>query len=144
MGRGIRSVISELLQVNGTDPAANVEVSHTVPAGKQWELLAVSVVLDQGLTQTPQPILVIDDGTDVIFEMFGASAAQAASTTCRYNWAPNLPLSALIGSGANVHAVAPLPSGLVLSEGFRIRTSTLGIGANSNYGAPSLYVVQYG
>lgn len=144
MVRGVRSSISELAQINGTDPAANTEVSVTVPAGRQWELLTVSIVLAQGLTQTPQPLLVIDDGADVIFEMFGSSAAQAASTTCRYTWAPGLGLTGQVGTGVNVHSVAALPDGLLLSEGFRIRTSTLGIGANSDYGAPSLYVVQYG
>jgi len=133
----------QLLQVNGTDVAANTEISETVPAGKHWELIAVSVALVQGATQTPQPILVLDDGTDVVFESFGSSAAQAASTTCRYTWAPGNPLTGLIGTGTNVHSVAPLPAGLRLPPGYRIRTVTLGIGANSNYGVPSLLVVEW-
>jgi hypothetical protein len=138
------STLADIRQVNGTNPAVNTEISESVPDGKHWELAAVSIVLVQGITQTPQPLLVIDDGTDVIFEMFGSSAAQAASTTCRYNWAPDLPLTGQIGTGANVHSVAPLPAGLILEPGYRIRTSTLGIGANSDYGAPSLFVVEYG
>lgn len=143
--RGVTSSLSQLFQQNGSDPAAGAEFSVTVPAGKTWELLAVSVQLVQGLTQTPQPILVIDDGgADVVYEAFGASAAQAASTTARYNWAPGLGLSALVGTTPNIHATAPLPSGLLLPEGFRISSATLGIGANTNYGAPGLLVVQYG
>lgn len=129
--------------VVGTNPAANTEVSETVPAGQTWQLLAVSVALVQGLTQTPQPILQIDDGTTVLFESFGASAAQAASTTCRYTWAAGNTVSALIGATTNVHAVAPLPEGLVLAAGSRIKTVTVGIGANSDYGAPALYVVKF-
>lgn len=144
MPKGVPSSLTELVQFNGTNPIAGAEVSETVPAGKFWELTAVSLVLAQGLTQTPQPILVIDDGTDVIYESFGASAAQAASTTCRYNWAPGLALSGLIGSGVNIHAVAPLPTCLILGPGYRIRTSTLGIGAATDFSAPSLHVVQYG
>lgn len=130
-------------EVTGTDPAANTEISETVPTGKAWELLSVRVDLVQGATQTPQPVLLIDDGTDVVFAGFGSSAAQGASTTCRYTWAPDLALTAQIGTGANVHAHAGLPSGFVLPAGFRVRTSTLGIGANSNYGAPSIFVVEY-
>jgi hypothetical protein len=126
----------------GADPAAGGEVSITVPAGVRWALLSVSVALVQGATQTPQPILVIDDGTDVLFESFGSSAAQAVSTTCRYTWAPNFPLSGQVGATTNVHSVAPLVPGLVLPAGYRIRTSTLGIGANSDYGVPALMIVE--
>jgi hypothetical protein len=141
---GVPSALSVALQFNGTDRAAGVEVSETVPTGKTWQLLAVSVALVQGITQTPQPILVLDDGTDVIGEFFGSSAAQAVSTTCRYTWAPGLTLSGQVGSAAAVHSNAPIPYGLILPPGYRIRTSTLGIGANSDYGVPSLYVVEYG
>ena len=145
MPAGITSTLSALLQLNGPDPAANAEITaQVVPAGKSWQLLSVSVALVQGITQTPQPILVIDDGSDVIFESFGASAAQGASTTCRYTWAPDLPLTAPIGTTTNVHATAPIPAGLVLGQGYRIRTVTLGIGANTDYGAPSFHVVEYG
>jgi hypothetical protein len=126
--------------VLGTNPAANAELAETVPAGSRWKLLAVSVALVQGATQTPQPILVIDDGTNVIFEGFGSSAAQAVSTTCRYTWAPGLTLTAQIGATTNVHSTASLPEGLILPAGYRIRTVTVGIGANSDYGAPTLLV----
>lgn len=145
MARGVASAVSTLRLVTGADPAAGAEgISEAVPAGKWWELIAVSVSLVQGLTQTPQPVLVIDDGTTTLAEFFGASAAQAASTTCRYTWGADLPLGAIVGAGANGRATAPLPGGLVLPSGYRVRTSTLGIGANSNYGVPTLYVVEYG
>ena len=134
---------SVLKAVAGTNPAANNELSDTVPAGKAWLLMSVSVALVQGATQTPQPILVIDDGTTVVYESFGASAAQAASTTCRYNWAPGLTLTGLIGATTNVHATAPLPAGLILPAGYRIKTTTIGLGANSDFGAPEFLVVEY-
>ena len=131
------------VQKNGTNPAANTEFSETVPTGRAWRVYAVSVSLVQGATQTPQPILIIDDGTDVVFESFGSSAAQAVSTTCRYTWAPNLTLSGQVGATTNVHSTAPLPAGMVMLAGWKIRTSTLGIGANTDYAAPSLYVAEY-
>lgn len=130
----------DIKQINGADPAANAEFSESIPAGKIWELLAVSVSLVQGATQTPQPTLIIDDGADVVFQGYGASSAQNASVTARYTWAKDLPLGA---AGALTIVTAPLPSGLFLPAGWRIRTSTIGIGANTNYGAPSLYVVEY-
>lgn len=140
---GVFAARATILRIAGTDPAANTELSETVPAGKSWHLLSVTVALVQGLTQTPRPILVLDDGTTTVFESFGASAAQAVSTTCRYTWAPGLTLSGVVGATTDVHANAPLPAGLVLPAGWRVRTSTTGLGANSNYGAPSLLVVEY-
>lgn len=141
--QGIAGSASALKLITGSDPAAGAEVSVTVPAGKYWGLQSLSVALVQGITDTPQPILVIDDGTNVTYEMFGSTTAQAVSTTCRYSWAPGNPLSGLIGTGANVHAVAPFPEDLILAPGFRIRTVTLGLTATGNYGAPSLYVAEY-
>lgn len=143
MPAGIPSGLAEKFQVNGTNQAANTEITETVPAGKWWHLVAFSVSLVQGITQTPQPFLVIDDGTDVILEIPGSSAAQAASTTCRYTWAPGLTLTGQIGVTTGVRSVAPLPSDLILAAGFRIKTATIGLGANSDYAAGSLYVIEY-
>jgi len=127
----------------GTNPAANAEVSETVPAGKSWVLLSVTVACVQGATQTPQPILVIDDGTNVIYESFGSTTVQAVSTTCQYTWSPGLTLTGQIGATTNVHSTAPLTEGLVLQAGYRVRTNTLGKGANTDFGAPALFIDEY-
>lgn len=128
--------------VLGTDPAANVEISETVPAAKAWELIAFTVVLVQGATQTPLPSLVIDDGTTAYLTVPGASAALNASVTSRFTWAQGQPLT---GGAALTINTAPLPPGvrLILPAGYRIKTSTSGIGANSNYGAPTLSIIEY-
>jgi hypothetical protein len=129
--------------VLGADPAAGAEFSVTVPAGEVWGLLGLSVLLVQGITQTPQPILLIDDGTTIIYASYGASAAQAVSTTARYTWGTDLAQpGALVGATPNIFAVAPLPENLILPGGWRVRSSTVGIGANSDYGAPALNVVK--
>jgi hypothetical protein len=127
----------------GTDVAANTEFSQTVTTGETWELVSVTVALVQGATQTPLPILVIDDGTNVLFESFGSTTVQAASTTTQYTWAPGLTLTGQVGATTNVHSTAPLPLGLVLGSGYRIRSSTIGIGANSNYGSPAILFRRY-
>jgi hypothetical protein len=131
-----------IVRIAGIDPAATNEITDTVPTGKVWRLKSVAITLVQGATQTPQPILVIDDGTNVIYECFGSSAAQAVSTTCFYVWAPGLALSAQIGATTNVHSTAPLPDNFDMLSGWRIRTNTLGKGANSDFGAASLYVFE--
>lgn len=128
----------------GTNPAANTEVTETVPAGKHWLLVSVSIPCAQGATQTPHPALIIDDGTNVIYEGYGSTAAQAVSTTCVYTWGVGLQLTGQVGTGANIRSLAPLPEGLLLGPGYRVRTSTVGIGANTDFGTPSLFVVEIG
>lgn len=138
---GIPALLKQTLtRADGSNPAANNEFSVTVPTGQYWLLQAVTVSLVQGLTQTPQPVLVVDDGTTAIFQGFGASSAQNSSVTTQYTWAPGNTLTA---GGAATVATAPLPAGLVLGPGYRIRSSTIGIGANSDYGAPGIFYVKF-
>lgn len=145
MADGVASNLSSTFSTITANPAANNEIAvTTVTAGKIWWLKSFSVSLVQGATQTPQPILIVDDGTNVVFESFGSSAAQGVSTTCRYTWAPNLPLTAQIGTTTNVHSTAPLPMYLLMKDGWRISTLTLGLGANSDYGVATICVVEYG
>lgn len=144
MPPGVASSLSNLKRVTGTDPGTNTECSDTVPAGKTWLLLSYSVLLVQGGANTPQPVLSIDDGTTVFFESAGSTTVQAISTSCRYTWAGGLQVSGQIGAGAAVHAVAGLPDSLYLGSGCRIRTVTANLSANTDYGAPSIYVVEYG
>ena len=135
-----RTTIVQPEAVAGSDVAANTEFSHTVPAGETWHLKAVSVALVQGATQTPQPILRISVGSVVVYEGYGCTTAQAISTTCRYTWAAGLPLTGLVGATTEVRAQAPLLADLVLPAGSVIESSTIGKGANSNYGAPAFLV----
>jgi len=135
---------ADVVVLTGTNPAANAEVSETVAAGKGYELLSISISCVQGITQTPQPILVLKDSTGaVIYESFGSTTAQAVSTTCQYTWAPGLTLSGQVGATTNVHATASLPQGLVLLPGYTITTNTIGIGANTDYAAPKLFVARF-
>jgi len=124
----------------GTNQAANTEVTETVPTGKLWLLQSVNVTLVQGATQTPLPNLVITDGTNTLFTFPGLSSAMNASVTCALKWGQYLTLSA---GGANTSATAPIPGFLYLPEGFKITTVTTGIGANSDYGAPIITVIEY-
>jgi hypothetical protein len=143
MTEGISSSLSTYRSIVGTDPAVNVEVSEVCPAEKQWRLVSVSVVLVQGLTQEPQPILQIDDGTNIVYEALGAATKQGASTTQRYTWGVALTV-ATVGATPNIHSTAPLPEHLVLSPGWHIKTTTVGKGAATDYGAPSLYLIEHG
>jgi hypothetical protein len=132
--------------VTVANPSANTEWSIAVPSGKYWLVKSVTAQLVQGATQTPQPVLVIDDGTNIFAEGVGAASAQAISTTCTYTWAGGMVQSGIQGTGAAQHAQAPLPcnESLLLKQFYRIRSVTLGMGANSQWQNIVLYVMEDG
>lgn len=128
--------------VTGANPAANAEFTITVPAGERWLLLAVTVAMVQGATQTPWPRITIDDGTNVLFAAHSGTAAQAASTTCQHSWIVGGPAIGPSGVTTAVVAQGALPPGLVLEAGSRIISITAGLGANSDYGAPRATIIK--
>lgn len=128
--------------VTGADPAANAEFSITVPAGERWLVQAVTVAMVQGITQTPWPRLIVDDGTNTLFVAHSGTVAQAVSTTCQHSWVACGPAQGPSGATTAVVAQGSLPMGLVLEAGSRIRSTTVGLGANSDYGVPRAMVVK--
>lgn len=126
--------------ITGADPAAGVEISETVPAGRAWELLAVRFTLVTSATAaTRQVQLVLQNDSSVEFLRIAANVTQIASLTNSYNFAAGLGYerSALVQS----HMVTGLPR-LVLPGGYKITTVTASVQAGDNYGAPLLYVVE--
>lgn len=126
----------------GTNPAANTEISETVPAGEYWYVLSVTVALAQAGAGSSFPVLTVSDGSSVFFQSYGATAAQAISTTCQYTWARGLTLSAIVGATTACKAIAPLPFDLYLPAGCVIATATVGLSANTDYGAPIIRYVK--
>jgi hypothetical protein len=138
------SAALQRLPVLVSNPAAGSEWSATA-AGQGWLIKSVSAQIAQGLTQSPQPLLTVaDPGGHVVFESFGATGAQSASTTARYSWAPGLNLSALAGATPNIHANAPLPHELFLPSGYTIGSTTLGIGGGTQWQNIVVWIVQSG
>jgi len=52
-------------------------------------------------------------------------------------------LTGQIGTTPNVRSCGGLSDLLLLPTSYRVRTITPGIGANTNYGVPSIYVVEF-
>lgn len=129
------------LAVNGGITGLTFATTVQGTGPRAWLLLGYSVSCVQGATQTPFPSLVVDDGTNIIFQGFCGTAAINASVTAQCSWAPGL---IAVGSGASTANTGPLPEGLVLPPGYRVRTLTTGIGANTNYGSPTIFVSELG
>lgn len=132
-GRGV------IRSITGTDPAAGVEPSDTVPTNARWGLMAwrARLVADATVaTRTPQ--FIIDDGTTIVWR-WDAGTSATASTSRDYH-------AGVVGyaSPVSISEVSmALPAGLVLPGGYRIRTLTSGLQAGDNWGAPQLLVEEW-
>lgn len=122
------------------DPAANTEVSQTVPGGQIWELLSVNVTLVTDATVANRQVtLVIDDGVNIVAQVT-AQPTQAASLTYNYTFSVGgVDRAAVVGT----NVLVPLPGPLALPAGFRIRTVTTLRAATDNYGAATVLAVRY-
>jgi hypothetical protein len=129
--------VGNLRRIAGTSPGAGVDISETVPTGAMWELVAFTANLVTSATVASRaPILVFDDGTTLFANVrFGVLMPASSNNTC--TWAPTFPYDATFPGFSS----APLPPGLILPPGYRIRTVTGNLQASDQWGAPS-YLVQ--
>jgi hypothetical protein len=132
-GRGIFKIYT------CTNPAANTEVTCTVPTGKIWRIVSMRVVLvtDANVANRITSIT-CDDGTTVFYQTTAATA-QTAGTTFNYNFdaVENSPVLNTTTSHL------PVPFRMLLGPGYRIKTSTSGIQAGDDYGAAVLLVEEW-
>ena len=123
-----------LRSITGTNPAAGVNITETVPVGARWRLLSCRFVLVTDATVASRTVtLTIDDGVTVYFAA-SSTANQAASQTGDYTASAT---GFAGGTAANFFAI-PLPPNLLLLAGHRINTTTQLFQAGDNYGAPQL------
>ncbi len=125
--------------IAGTDPAAGAEIAEVVPANARWQLDTVRVELVTDATVANRTVtLIVDDGATTLASVT-ASAAQAASLTRQYQAYASGGAPRLDGTVFYL----PIPPELMLMGGFRVRTSTAGIVAGDNFGAPQLLVEEW-
>lgn len=125
--------------ITGTNPAAGLEISETVPTNARWNLLAFSAVLvTSAAVANRQVNLIVDDGANTVYD-FPSASVQAASLTHRYNAAPAAPAPVV----TNLRHLIPLPRPTTLFQGFRLRTSTTLIDPADDWGAPQLLVEEW-
>lgn len=125
--------------IAGTNPAANVEWSETVPAGARWQILSLSnVFVTDANVANRFPRLIIDDGAANVYESDPA-AALAASLTRIYN--AGLGTARL--DAVSTNAQWALPEDVTLMAGSRIRSFVTNLQAGDNWGAPQLLVREW-
>lgn len=126
--------------ITGTDPAAGVEITETVPADKRWLLESFNASFTTDATVASRaPVLIIDDGT-----VLGATQRVPVAATIAASGSANI-VGAQYGFSGTVlgYAVIPLSQPLYIPGGGRIRTGTGSLQAGDNYTAPILAVHEY-
>lgn len=89
-----------------------------------------------------RPALALDDGTTE-FWRWRVGVDQAASQTRAYQFITSLS-NEVDRSSTFAEMYEPLDAGIFLPPGGRVKTVTQAIQAADDYGAPTLYVVEYG
>jgi hypothetical protein len=126
--------------ITGTDPAAGVEISETVPTNARWRFLAARFVLVTNATVANRSVTWNADDGAALFYTGASHDVQAASQTLTYCAGPGF-VAARAPAALNVEI--PVPVHLVLAGGFRLRTVTGNLQAGDNYGAPQLLVEEW-
>lgn len=125
--------------ITGTNPAASVEISETVPTGALWKLHAVHAVLvNDANVASRAPVLVITDGTNILHRIY-IGLTPTAGQTARMTWSTY---------GANITAAlsaisALLPNDLLLPAACAITTVTGSFQVGDNYDAPQLLIEEW-
>jgi hypothetical protein len=128
-----------LRSITGTDPAAGVEITEVVPTGARWRFISLRVALTTDATVANRvPQLTFDDGANIYAGAAG-NFNHAASQVFIYHF-----VAAGVSHAQNSTAVqVATPANISLLAGGRIRTSTGGLQAADNYGAPQLFVEEW-
>lgn len=123
----------------GTDPAAGVEISETVPDNARWRLILLTASLIADATViTRSPALAIDDGTNVFYQG-GAVQTVVAGGGILISWGHGVGFAGSVVNGS----LGALPVELMLGSGYRIRTTTANLQAGDNWGSPKFLVEEW-
>lgn len=113
-----------LRSISGATPGAGAEISETVPTGARWELIAFSTQLVTSVAAgVRRPQLTLDDGANVFYRL-SHTAGHAANVTFRHQWFAGSPE---VAADLNANLTIPLPIGIRLGSGHRIKTVTVNI-----------------
>lgn len=138
--RGPLEGAGALRAIAGTTPAAGAEISETVPTGARWELLSLTATLTSSATVANRhAVLVLDDGATPYFRV-GISTNQAASLAINYNYAQGVGSAALDGG---VQFITPIPAGVRLASGHRVRTLTTNLQVGDQWSAVEYLVREW-
>lgn len=128
-----------LRSITGTNPAAGVEISETVPTGALWRFISLKASYNPDATvATRQPRLNFDDGANIYMQS-GVGGQPTASSNQVFTWA-NFGAEDNSAGTANTQCI---PSDIYLPAGHRVITVTTSIQAGDEWSAPQFAVEEW-
>jgi hypothetical protein len=128
-----------LRTIVGTNPAAGVEITETVPAFTRWRLISLHANLQTSAVVANRIVHVqLDDGANLFFQS-DPNENQAASSLYGYNFTSG----PLLNSALSQQVMLPLPLTPLLGPGYRIRTLTAALDGGDDWSAPVYLVEQW-
>ena len=125
--------IASLFSAN---PAANTEITVTVPAYATWRVMGATATLVTAVAAGNRLVtLIVDDGANELFRV-NAAVVQAPSLTYSYSFASAVSDTVVPGN------VVKLPQ-LLVKSGWRIRTLTTNLAAADDWSAMRLLVEEW-
>ena len=125
--------------ITGTNPAAGVEISETVPTNARWRLRSIRFSFTASADVATRRVrLVVDDGTTTIWRT-DAQITQVASTARTYHFGRGQVTDSLNVIDTVNYGLPPF----VLPAAARFSTLTVSLQALDNYGPPVYQVEEW-
>jgi len=132
--------MGKIRHITGTNPAAGVEISETVPAGRTWELLSISFTLVAAAAAASRRVhLKLTNELGGEIDVFG-NTDQIISETRKYCFAQYGHVLDEIDDGV---IQIPLPQKIYLKQDSTITTDTTNLQGGDDFSAPSINVMEY-
>jgi|SRR5581483_839479 len=124
----------------GTNQAAGVELSETVPAGEVWSIIAIDAVLSTSATVANRRVHLEffdpNGGTIHVFPLTDQTAGQ----TLQYFWHK---VGYFADELDNSEIIVPIPTEIIIGPGGVISSQTLNFQAGDNWFAPHLTIEKW-
>lgn len=126
--------------INGSAPAAGVDINETVPTGAEWQLLMLQAQLTTAAGGTNRiPVLnLAPDGTQLSVSATPTTVAPSASGT--FNWNIGMPLAVQVQPGINIGG---LPTEIRMHAGGSFFIQTSALAAGDQWSAPRYLVREW-
>lgn len=129
-----------LRDMQGTVPAAGVEVNELVPTGAARRIQSLCVQLATSpVAGNRTVVFLIDDNTGTAVGAFPSQYPHPPATLANYTLVPGGISAGLFGQSVTIAA----PAQIALRAGFRIRTVTFGMDPGDQYLIPFLLVEEW-
>lgn len=126
--------------ITGTNPAAGMELTETVPTGARWQLLGIRAhLIASAVVANRRPRLLFDNGASIWMQSNSVFTTPANGND-DYTWAAGGWIENVIGAGG---VCGGIPVDAPLIAGSRMRTDTSGLDAGDNWGAPTYTVREW-